>query len=76
MEFKLLPDDRVCVYRVAGARGKQPGLFGSVDPPGCAQRGCINGPPQRARAEDLRERLGWLPLETDEDKVWVPLLLH
>ncbi len=46
------------------------------DPPGCWVPGCINGPRQRARMEALRDRLGWLNLESDEDKEWVPLLLH
>jgi len=47
-----------------------------VSPPGCFQKGCINGPRNRARAEALRDEIGWLGFETDEDKKWVPLLLH
>lgn len=38
--------------------------------------GCINGPRNRGRLEEVQRELGWLPLETDEDKKWVPLLLH
>lgn len=34
------------------------------------------GPRNRGRLERLRDDLGWVPLETDEDKRWVPLLLH
>lgn len=37
---------------------------------------CIAGPRNRGRLEHLRDELGWVPLETDEDKHWVPLLLH
>ena len=47
-----------------------------ASPPGCFVPGCINGPAVRRRADALRERLGWLALETDEEKQWVPLLLH
>jgi hypothetical protein len=46
------------------------------DPPFCWWPGCINGPRNRGRLEHLRDELGWVPLETDEDKHWVPLLLH
>ena len=46
-----------------------------ASPPGCFVPGCI-GPAVRRRADALRERLGWLALETDEEKQWVPLLLH
>ena len=45
-------------------------------PPGCFFRGCINGPRARGHVELVQADLGWLPLETDEDKAWVPLLLH
>jgi len=45
-------------------------------PPGCLRKGCINGPRNRARMEEVGNDLGWLPLETDEDKEWVQLLLH
>ena len=47
-----------------------------ASPPGCFTPGCINGPRNRSRMEGLQRELGWLPLETDEDKKWVPLLLH
>ena len=47
-----------------------------ASPPGCFTPGCVNGPRNRARVEDIRRELGWLGLETDEDKKWVPLLLH
>ncbi|BBN09015.1 hypothetical protein MPTK1_4g16400 [Marchantia polymorpha subsp. ruderalis] len=46
------------------------------DPPFCWWPGCINGPKNRGRMERLRDELGWIPMETDEEKVWVPLLLH
>ena len=52
------------------------GRVNVASPPGCFKPGCINGPRQRARAEALQRELGWLPLETDEEKKWVPLLLH
>lgn len=45
-------------------------------PPGCAFRGCINGPRTRGHLEQLQAALGWPSAETDEDRVWVPLLLH
>ena len=47
-----------------------------ASPPGCFTPGCINGPRNRARVEELQRELGWLGFETDEDKKWVPLLLH
>ena len=47
-----------------------------VSPPGCFTPGCINGPRNRKRVEDLRKDIGWLAFETDEDKKWVSLLLH
>ena len=40
------------------------------DPPGCLQRGCINGLVQRKYVD----RLQWQNLEIDEDKRWVQLL--
>lgn len=46
------------------------------DPPFCLTRGCISGPSNRARLEALRDALGWTAFETDEDKVWVQVLLH
>ena len=47
-----------------------------ASPPGCFTPGCINGPRNRARVEELQREIGWLGFETDEDKKWVPLLLH
>lgn len=47
-----------------------------ASPPGCFTPGCINGPRNRSRVEELRRDVGWLAFETDEDKKWVPLLLH
>ena len=47
-----------------------------ASPPGCFKPGCVNGPRNRARMEELLRAVGWLPLETDEEKKWVPLLLH
>ncbi|QDZ18468.1 hypothetical protein HOP50_01g09720 [Chloropicon primus] len=44
------------------------------DPPGCLEAGCITGPPQRRYVEAIRNILGWLPLETDEDKKWVQIM--
>ena len=70
----LLRNDGVVLYTIAGLSG-----FGGIrvpDPPGCFARGCISGPPQRRYVEALRDRLSWLPMETDEDKEWVQLLLH
>ena len=46
------------------------------NPPGCFFRGCISGPRPRAHMQQLQQELGWPALETDEDKKWVPLLLH
>ena len=39
-----------------------------------ATEGCITGPPQRKYVDLIRDRLGWLPLETDEDKKWVQVM--
>ena len=72
MEFVLRPAQRTVAFSIEGRRQAR-SLF---DPPGCLKKGCINGPPQRARVEALQAALGWAPLETDEDKEWVPLLLH
>ena len=70
LEFFFLNDGSGAVlFRWAGR-------VNVASPPGCFKPGCINGPRQRARAEDLQRELGWLPLETDEEKQWVPLLLH
>jgi hypothetical protein len=46
------------------------------NPPGCFWRNCISGPRARAHLQQLQADLGWPSLETDEDKRWVPLLLH
>lgn len=64
----------VVTFTVAGAPGRR--FLNPPDPPGCLQRGCINGPVQRRYVEALRDRLQWQNLETDEDKRWVQLLLH
>ena len=70
LEFFFLNDGSGAVlFRWAGR-------VNVASPPGCFKPGCINGPRQRARAEALQRELGWLPLETDEEKKWVPLLLH
>ena len=70
LEFFFLNDGSGAVlFRWAGR-------VNVASPPGCFKPGCINGPRQRTRAEDLQRELGWLPLETDEEKRWVPLLLH
>ena len=50
------------------------GAFNLPDPPACATEGCITGPPQRKYVDLIRDRLGWLPLETDEDKKWVQVM--
>mmetsp|Transcript_37109 Transcript_37109/g.66410 ORF Transcript_37109/g.66410 Transcript_37109/m.66410 type:complete len:232 (-) Transcript_37109:268-963(-) len=56
--------------------------FRSVDsvakapPPFCLKPGCVNGAPNKARLEALRDELDWSPLETDEDKKWVQIMLH
>ncbi|KAK3238108.1 hypothetical protein CYMTET_51857 [Cymbomonas tetramitiformis] len=46
------------------------------DPPFCLGKGCINGSRNRDRVNQLRDTVGFLSFETDEDKEWVPLLLH
>jgi hypothetical protein len=69
-EFLFLQAEPAAVcFRAAGAQRRR-------DPPFCAQRGCVNGPAQRARLDALRDALDVSPLDTDEDKAWVPLLLH
>eukprot|EP00897_Mesotaenium_endlicherianum_P009313 jgi/Mesen1/840/ME000112S10991 len=68
MEFLFVRGSIVCFRSVS--RSNVP------DPPFCWWKGCINGPQNRGRLERLRDELGWVPLETDEDKSWVPLLLH
>ena len=69
MQFLFLGEGRVAVRSESWIRG-------ILDPPGCAKRGCINGPRSRSRMQTLLSDLGWLAGETDEDKLWVPLLLH
>ena len=71
MEFVLRGGERLVTYRVAGRPGP-----GGRDPPGCFTPGCINGPPQRKRVQALLDDLGWQPFEPDDEKNWVPLLLH
>jgi uncharacterized protein (DUF1499 family) len=34
-----------------------------ASPPGCFKPGCVNGPRNRARMEELMRAVGWLPLE-------------
>ena len=46
------------------------------DPPFCLRPGCISGPRERERLEELRDRMQLLVNETDEDKKWVQILLH
>jgi hypothetical protein len=48
----------------------------AADPPFCLTPGCISGPGNRGRLEAVRDALGWSNLETDEEKVWVQILLH
>ena len=78
LEFLLLPSSppgadgdagATLCFRAAGARRRR-------DPPFCTGAGCVNGPPQRARLAALRDALDLSPLEPDDDKLWVPLLLH
>lgn len=45
-------------------------------PPGCFVRGCTSGPRTRQHVQQLQAALGFPSLETSEDSVWVPLLLH
>jgi len=47
-----------------------------ADPPFCLRAGCVSGPSNRGRLEDLRDALGWGVMETDEDKQWVQIMLH
>jgi hypothetical protein len=68
-----LRDDGVALFSASalGAAGRPP-------PPFCFTRGCISGPPERARLEALRDALGWAVLEADggDEAVWVQILLH
>ena len=75
MRFSLRPDEEkqgaiLCTFTVVGGSG----AFNLPDPPACATEGCITGPPQRKYVDLIRDRLGWLPLETDEDKKWVQVM--
>lgn len=45
-------------------------------PPFCFTPGCISGPGNRQRLEELRNSLGWVAFETDEGKAWQQILLH
>lgn len=47
-----------------------------LSPPFCFIPGCISGPRQRVRLEALRDKLGFLSMETDEDKKWLQIMLH
>jgi len=68
-EFLLITDPDVILYRELSVVNKP-------DPPGCLGFGCINGPRNRGRIEEFQKSLDFLSFETDEDKKWVPLLLH
>lgn len=70
VEFVFTRDGSKTVLFAARSR------VNKASPPGCFTPGCVNGPRNRGRMEELQRELGWLPLETDEDKKWVPLLLH
>eukprot|EP00898_Chlorokybus_atmophyticus_P000673 jgi/Chlat1/1606/Chrsp125S01867 len=64
VEFLVL-DRGVCCFRSVSPVSA-PSL------PFCLRPGCITGPRNRTRMEALREQLGWLPRETDEEKIWDP----
>lgn len=68
LQFLLKPDG-VVLFKSEAAVNRP-------SPPFCFTPGCISGPANRQRLEALRDDLGWTALETDEDKQWVPILLH
>lgn len=68
-EFLFVEDADIVVYRDSS-------VVNTPDPPGCMKFGCINGPRNRGRMDALRDASGFLSYETDEEKTWVPLLLH
>ncbi|GFR47782.1 hypothetical protein Agub_g9551, partial [Astrephomene gubernaculifera] len=84
LEFVFASEGRTVTFRSealpGGLPGSQPlpGLqLPAVPPrPFCWTLGCVTGPGNRGRLEALRDSLGWSSLETDEDKSWVPFLLH
>jgi hypothetical protein len=67
--FWLQPDG-VVLFRGEAAGASRP------YPVACFTPGCISGPRARTHLEAVRDRLGWSPLETDEDKRWQQILLH
>jgi len=68
-EFLFNTDPDVILYRELSR-------INTADPPGCLGFGCVNGPRNRGRVEQFQKSLDFLTFETDEDKKWVPLLLH
>mmetsp|Transcript_16804 Transcript_16804/g.42135 ORF Transcript_16804/g.42135 Transcript_16804/m.42135 type:complete len:233 (+) Transcript_16804:300-998(+) len=69
VEFLFNADRKLVTFRSVDSVAKAP-------PPFCTKPGCVNGPPNRQRMEALRDELLWSPLETDEDKKWVQIMLH
>mmetsp|Transcript_28480 Transcript_28480/g.54323 ORF Transcript_28480/g.54323 Transcript_28480/m.54323 type:complete len:293 (-) Transcript_28480:2312-3190(-) len=69
VEFLFATGDNIILFRASSA-------VNLPDPPGCFGFGCINGPRNRGHMNELRDSLDFLTFETDEDKVWVPLLFH
>lgn len=68
LQFRLLTDGVVLFKSQAAANRPYP--------PFCFTPGCISGPGNRQRLEALRDDLGWRPMEPDDDKKWVQILLH
>jgi hypothetical protein len=68
LRFLLREDGTVLFSSRSPSRGP--------DPPFCLTPGCISGPGNRGRMQELLDSLGWQVLETDEDKEWVQILLH
>ena len=65
----------IVTFTIRGAESGTKGFGLSLpNQPFCVENGCITGPPQRKYVEAIRNKLGWLPLETDEDKKWVQIM--
>ena len=62
--------DKMILFRSVKVGGRE------LTPPFCLVPHCITGPSNRVRLESLRDRLGYINLETDEDKVWNQIFLH
>lgn len=71
VQLRLRPDG-VVLFRAEAAGPPRQQRY----PAFCLTPGCISGPATRQQLEALRNSLGWMVLEPDDDKAWQQILLH